>query len=72
MSRFNEGSTIKEIIEDKEAYAILEKHIPKLLKHPMVKFAYGYTVAKALSYGPMIGLSADKAEEIKTEIFALE
>jgi hypothetical protein len=72
MARFNENSTIKEILDDKEAYAILENHIPQLLKHPMVKVAYSYSISKALSYAPMIGIPPEKSATIKAELFALE
>ncbi|MEG1986489.1 MAG: hypothetical protein RR033_04755 [Clostridia bacterium] len=71
MGRFSMDSTIKEIIEDKEARAIIERLVPNILNHPMISFGYSYTIGKALAYSKMIGISEETEKSIKNELFAL-
>lgn len=48
------GSTIKELLDDKLARAVLEKHLPGFSENPMVAMALEYSLAQIAPFAPDI------------------
>ena len=65
-------SKIKEIVENPDAKAICEKHLPGITKNPMVKMAYGMTLraVSSLRQAKQLGITpevlAAMEEDFKT------
>lgn len=52
--RYSIDSTLKEIIEEPLAREILNKYVPDLLNHPMIEYAFSYTISEFLKNAPQI------------------
>lgn len=67
---FSINSTIKDILADERAKAILEKHFPGVTKHPDIGMAM-YMTLKQISYYPeaaAAGLTKEKLQAIVAEL----
>ncbi|MPM64924.1 hypothetical protein SDC9_111815 [bioreactor metagenome] len=54
MNLRNNQITVKEILENPEARALLHKRFPKLLTHPMAGPAQSLTLAQALEFAKVL------------------
>lgn len=50
--RFTMDSTLKEIVEEPTAVQMLNEHAPGMLDHPMIQYAYDFSVSEMLANTP--------------------
>ncbi|WP_339830617.1 glycoside hydrolase family 78 protein [Paenibacillus sp. FSL R7-0272] len=50
--RFTMDSTLKEIVEEPVAVQMLNEHAPGMLDHPMIQYAYDFSVSEMLANTP--------------------
>lgn len=50
--RFSMDSTLKQILEEPVAIEILHKYAPDLMNHPLIEFAYQFTISEMLATAP--------------------
>ena len=62
---------LKELVENPEAAAILDKYIPGLTKNPQLKMGYGMTF-RAIAKFPQAKIPKDTVDLIEAELQALE
>ena len=67
---FSEQSTLREIIADERAKAILNKHIPGASTHPQLYMAMNMTL-KEISWYPEAGLTPEKLKALVEDLTAL-
>ncbi len=70
---FSINSTIKDLLADERAKAVVEKHVPGASRHPQIYEVY-YETLKSVSYYPeaaAAGLTREKLEAIDAELKAL-
>ena len=67
---FNADSTLKQILADPQARAVVEKHVPGFSKHPLLGMAMGMTL-KQISGFPQAGIAADKFKAILEDLAKL-
>jgi len=67
---FNADSTLKQVLADPKAKAVLEKHIPGFSTHPLISMAMGMSL-KTIAGFPQAGLSADKMKAILDDLAKL-
>jgi hypothetical protein len=60
---FNADSTLKQILADPAATAVLEKHLPGFSNHPLIGMAMGMSLRTIAGF-PQAGLSAEKMKAI--------
>jgi len=67
-------SKIKEIVENPQANAICEKHLPGVTKNPMVKMAYGMTLraVSSLRQAKQLGITPEILATLEEEFKAIE
>ena len=70
MAKFTKDSKLKEILDDPEARAILQKWYPLDLKNPLIGMAYGMTLEKCLSF-PQVKFTDEEKQQILAELEAL-
>lgn len=70
MARFTRETKLKEIVDDPEAAAILQKWFPMDLHGSMVKMAYGMSLEKCFSF-PQVKVTDEEKEEIYAQLEAL-
>lgn len=52
IERFTLDSTLKEVIEEPIAVQIMEEHAPGMLDHPMIQYAYNFSISELLTNTP--------------------
>lgn len=52
IDRFTLDSTLKEVIEEPIAVQIIEEHAPGMLDHPMIQYAYNFSISELLTNTP--------------------
>ena len=67
---FTADSTLKQVLADPKAKAVLEKHIPGFSTHPLISMAMGMSL-KTIAGFPQAGLSADKMKAILDDLAKL-
>ena len=67
------NSTIKTLLADEEAKAVLEKHLPGVTKHPQIGMVYYMTLRSVATYpeARQAGLTREKLEAIDQDLQAL-
>lgn len=70
MAKFTKDSKLKELLDDPEATAILQKYYPVDTSNPLMRMAYGMTLEKCLSF-PQVGLTDSQKQEMYDELAAL-
>ena len=68
---FSEKSTIREIIADARAKAILDKHFPGASTHPQLHMGFGMTL-KQISWYPESGMTPEKLKALVEDLAALD
>ena len=68
---FTENSTVKELLADDRAVAIIEKHMPGVTKHPMIKMASSFSI-KSIGEMPGMDTQKDMYDKILAELTALD
>jgi hypothetical protein len=63
-------STLKEVLDNPQAAAILDKYSPGFSKNPMLKLGMGMTLRKCVSF-PQAKLTADQIKSLEEELIAL-
>ena len=63
-------TTLGELLEDPQARAVLDKHLPGVSTHPMVAMAKGMSLNMILSMpqAAQLGLTKEKAEGVLAEV----
>jgi len=64
---FSINSTVREVLADERAKAILEKHIPGASTHPQLDMAMAMTLREVASY-PEANLSAEKLKALVADL----
>ena len=64
---FSENSTIREILANEQAEAILNKYVPGASTHPQIGMAMGMTL-KQVSWYPESGLTPEKLEALVKDL----
>jgi hypothetical protein len=67
---FSGESTLKEIMENEESKAVMEKHIPGCSTNPMLKMGYSMSLELIASL-PQAGISAETYQAILNDISKL-
>lgn len=67
------NSTIRELVANEQAKAIIEKHLPGASKHPQIGMVYYMTLRSLLSYpeARSAGLTKEKLDAIDQELKTL-
>jgi hypothetical protein len=68
---FTANSTVRQLMADERAKAVIEKHIPGASKHPDLPQAMSMTL-RELSYYPQSGLTQDKLRAIEEDLQKIE
>jgi len=68
---FSEQTTIREIIADERAKAILDKHLPGASTHPQLDMGIDMTL-KQISWYPESGLTPDKLKALVEDLAGLD
>ena len=63
-------STLKEVLNNPQAAAILDKYSPGFSKNPMLKLGMGMTLRKCVSF-PQAKMSAEQIKSLEEELKAL-
>jgi hypothetical protein len=64
---FNIYSTIRDLLNDERAKAVLEKHLPGASNHPRLPEAMYMSLGEVAGY-PEAGISADKLQAILADL----
>jgi hypothetical protein len=67
---FTADSTLKQVLADPQAKAVLEKHFPGFSSHPLIGMAMGMSL-KAVAGFPQAGISPDKLKAILDDLAKL-
>ena len=70
MARFTKDTKLKEILNDPDACAILQKWYPVDLKNPLMKMAYGMTLEECFGF-PQVEFTEDQKQQIYQELETL-
>ena len=68
---FSENSTIRQILANEQAKAILDKHLPGASTHPQLPMAYDMTL-KQVSWYPESGLTPEKLQALTDDLSQVE
>lgn len=68
---FSASSTLRDLLADERAKAVVEKHLPGASKHPDLPQAM-YMSLREVSYYPESGLTPSKLKEIDEELKQIE
>jgi hypothetical protein len=68
---FGSNSTVRDVMENEQAKAVLEKHMPGVSSHPLLPQAW-YMTLREVSMYPESGMTADKYKAIITDLEALD
>ena len=64
---FGANSTIRELMDNEQARAVVEKHLPGASAHPMLPQAW-YMTLREVSYYPEAGMSRAQFEAIVADL----
>ena len=64
---FNRHSTVRQVLANERARALLEKHVPGASTHPDLSMAMDMSLAEAASY-PEAGVGRDQLEALVAEL----
>lgn len=64
-------TNIGTLLNDPQARAVLEKHLPKTISNPQFTMAHGFTLAFIQSFDQVGELTDETLEEIDAELAAL-
>ena len=64
---FNVDSTLKQVLADPKAKAVLEKHVPGFSTHPLLSMAMNMTL-KTIAGFPQAGITPDKMKAILDDL----
>lgn len=67
MARFTKDTKLKDLLNDTEATAILQKYYPVDTSNPLMRMAYGMTLEKCLSF-PQVELTDDQKQQMYDEL----
>ncbi len=67
---FNAESTLKQVLADPKAKAVLEKHMPGFSTHPLLSMAMGMSL-KTIGGFPQAGITPDKMKAILDDLAKL-
>ena len=67
---FNADSTLKQVLADPKAKAVLEKHVPGMSNHPLLAMAMGMSLKMIASF-PQAGIAPDKFKAIVDDLAKL-
>ena len=67
---FNADSTLRQVLADPKAKAVLEKHVPGMSNHPLLGMAMGMSLKMVASF-PQAGISPDKYKAILDDLAKL-
>ena len=68
---FDANSTIKEIMENDEAKAVVEKHMPGASEHPLLPQAW-YMTLREVSMYPESGMTPNRYQSILADLADVE
>jgi hypothetical protein len=68
---FGANSTIRELMENEQARAVVERHLPGASKHPQLSQAW-YMTLREVSYYPEAGMTPAQFEAIVKDLAKLE
>jgi beta-glucosidase len=69
--RFNLQSSIQSLLEDPDAKAVLEKHIPEIASAPQIQMALNMNLKQIAPYASQI-LTASKLNQIEADLSSIE
>ncbi len=64
---FNRHSTVRQVLANEKARAVLEKHVPGASTHPDLPMAMDMSLGEAASY-PEAGVNSDELEALVAEL----
>ena len=64
------NSTLKELMQNPEAVAILEKYSPGFTKNPMLKLGMGMTLEKCVHF-PQANMTEEQIKALEEDLKAL-
>ncbi len=70
MMPYTANSTVREVMENDEAKAVMEKHLPGVSNHPLLPQAW-YMTLREVSMYPESGMTADKYKAIIADLSGL-
>lgn len=68
---FTANSTVREVIENDQARAVLDKHVPGASNHPLLPQAM-YMTLREVSMYPESGMTADKYRAILADLAEID
>ncbi len=68
---FDSKTTVRELMENDQTKAIVEKHLPGASSHPLLSQAW-YMTLREVSMYPEAGMTADKYRAILDDLAALD
>ena len=68
---FTANSTVREVMQNDEAKAIFEKHMPGVTNHPLLPQAM-YMTLREVSMYPESGMTSDKYQAILADLAELD
>lgn len=68
---FNIYSTVRELLNDERAKAVLEKHLPGVSTHPRLPEALYLSLGEVASY-PEAGISQEKLQAILADLAQIQ
>ena len=68
---FSANSTVRQVMENDEAKAVLEKHMPGITNHPLLPQAW-YMTLREVSMYPESGMTSDKYKAIIADLAAID
>jgi hypothetical protein len=68
---YSVNSTVRQLLADERAKAVLEKHLPGASRHPDLPQAMSMTL-REVSYYPESGLTQDKLQAINEDLQKIE
>lgn len=71
MSKYNYDTTLKELLSDDRAVAIIEENFGKITKNPMVKLFHNRTLRQLEMLADTYKVDKAKVDELKKRIFEL-
>lgn len=71
MSKYNYDTTLKELLSDDRAVAIIEENFGKITQNPMVKLFYNRTLRQLEMLADSYKVDKTKVDELKKRIFEL-
>ncbi|UWG98796.1 hypothetical protein LPY66_08415 [Dehalobacter sp. DCM] len=70
MAKFDEDSTMRELIEDAAAAAVMEKHLPGITTNPDLEQGLGYSLGVVAGF-PEAGISEEMLAAILNDLSQL-